>query len=293
VDLVFNLAEGSKGRSREAHIPALLEMLDVPYTHSDPLTLAVTLDKEMAKRIVMSEGIPTAPFRLIRDKIEVARIALPFPLFVKPAYEGSSKGIRSHSRVDDRAGLEREVGRLLTDYGTPVLVETFLSGREFTVGVFGNSDPFALGIMEVTPVEGSVESFTYSIEMKREFKKRVRYDCPPDLPASLLRRIEEVALDSYRVLGCRDVARIDIRMGSDGRPYFIEANPLPGMSPGYSDLLILADFMGWPFIKVVETILSFACERYSLRPNAGIDSLNEVWAKTHTKQAPLSATGGA
>jgi D-alanine-D-alanine ligase len=141
VDLVFNLAEGSRGRSREAHIPALLEMLEIPYTHSDPLTLAVTLDKEMAKRIVLSEGIPTPAFKLIRNQRDAENIGLPFPLFVKPAYEGSSKGIRSHSRVEGEEELEREIQRLLKEYGTPVLVETFLPGREFTVGVLGNGSP--------------------------------------------------------------------------------------------------------------------------------------------------------
>jgi D-alanine-D-alanine ligase len=271
VDLVFNLAEGSKGRNREAHIPALLEMLEIPYTHSDPLTLAVTLDKEMAKRIILSEGIPTPAFELIRSQMDAENIGLPLPLFVKPAHEGSSKGIRSHSRVNDKESLKHEVHRLLGDYGTPVLVETFLPGREFTVGILGNGLPYVLGIMEVAPSEGPVEDFIYSVSVKRECNQRVRYRYPPDLSPSLLRRIEEVALGSYTVLGCRDVARIDIRFGEDGIPYFLEANPLPGLAPGYSDLVILADFMGWSHRQLIEAILCHAFGRYGIDERAYSD----------------------
>ena len=264
VDLVFNLAEGAGGRSREAYIPALLEMLEIPYTHSDPLTLGLTLDKEMAKRVVRSEGILTPDFRLIRHQADVAHIDLPFPLFVKPACDGSSKGIRSYSRINDKGALKREVDRLLGDYGTPVLVETFLPGREFTAGIIGNGSPYVLGVMEVAPAEGSVEDFVYCTTMKRECARRVRYRCPPDLSLPLLHRVEEVALGSYRVLGCRDVARIDIRLDRYGTPYFLEANPLPGIAPGYSDLVILASLVGWSYAELVKTILSSALERYGL-----------------------------
>ncbi len=271
VDMVFNLAEGWKGRNREAHIPAFLEMLEIPFTHSDPLTLAVTLDKGMAKRIVISEGIPTPAFKLMKSQMEAENTGLSFPLFVKPAYEGSSKGISSHSRVNDEGALKREIGRLLDNYGTPVLVETFLPGREFTVGIFGNGSPYVLGIMEVAPSEGSVENFIYSVTAKRDSDQRVRYRCPPDLSASLLQRIEEVALGSYRVLGCRDVARIDIRLGDDGTPYFLEANPLPGLAPGYSDLVIIAEFMGWSYGQLIETILCHAFGRYGIDEKAYSD----------------------
>lgn len=264
VELVFNLAEGAKGRNREAHIPTLLEMLGIPYTHSDPLTLALTLDKEMAKRVVMSEGISTPGFRLISDQMDAEHIDLPFPLFVKPACEGSSKGIRSHSRVNDKEALRHEIDRLLGDYRAPVLVETFLPGREFTTGVLGNGCPYVLGVMEVGPVEGLVEDFVYCTTTKRECDQRVRYTCPPELPLPLLHRIEEVALGSYRVLGCRDVARIDIRLDWDGTPHFLEANPLPGLAPGYSDLVILADRVGWSYQELVETILLHAFQRYGI-----------------------------
>lgn len=265
VDLVFNLAEGAKGRNREAHVPAVLEMLEIPYTHSDPLTLALTLDKEMAKRVVMSEGIPTPRFKLIKNQREVEQVDLPFPLFVKPVWEGSSKGIRSDSRVDDKEALRCEIGRLLSNYGIPVLVEVFLPGREFTVGVLGNGSPYVLGVLEVVPSEGSVQDFVYSVTAKRECARMVRYRCPADLPPFLLRRIEEMAIASFSVLGCRDVARIDIRLNERGEPSFLEANPLPGMANGYSDLVILGNLVGWSYERLVGTILRHALDRYAIQ----------------------------
>ena len=274
VDLVFNLAEGTKGRNREAHIPAVLEMLEIPYTHSDPLTLSLTLDKAMAKRVVASVGIPTPNFKLIWDRSGIQHIDLPFPIFVKPAHEGSSKGIQFHCKVYDEEALENEIDRLLQNYPAPVLVETFLPGREFTVGVLGNGSPYLLGIMEITPAEGPMEDFVYSVRMKRECEERVRYGVPKDLPLSLLRAIEQVALDSYRILGCRDVARIDIRLESDETPCFLEANPLPGIAPGYSDLVILAELVGWSYERLIETILFQAFERYGLCRGSDSDHLH-------------------
>ncbi len=265
VDLVFNLAEGQKGRSREAHVPAILEMLDIPYTHSDPLTLALTLDKEMAKRVVMSEGVPTPAFTVIRNPSEKERVDLPFPLFVKPACEGSSKGIRSHSLVYEKRALKHEIERLLDDYGTPLLVEAFLPGREFTVGVLGNGSPHVLGILEIIPTQGPIQNFVYSVNAKRECTRMIRYGCPTDLPRSVLREIEKIAIRSFKVLGCRDVARIDIRLDERGKPKFLEANPLPGMARGYSDLVILAGLVGWSYDRLVGNILSHALVRYASR----------------------------
>ena len=264
VDMVFNLAEGANGRNREAHVPAVLEILGIPYTHSDPLTMALTLDKEMAKRVVASAGIPTPDFRLIRTRGDVRHVDLPYPLIVKPANEGSSKGIRSQSRVDDGRHLGQEVDRLIGDYGAPVLVETFLCGQEFTVGIFGNGSPCVLGVMEIAPSSGSLEDFIYCVNTKREFDKRIRYTCPPDIASTLREEIEKVALASYTILGCRDVARIDIRLDQTGTANFLEANPLPGMAPGYSDLVILAERMGWSYRELVEAILCHAFQRYGI-----------------------------
>jgi len=264
VDLVFNIAEGFQGRNREAHIPALLEFMNIPYTGSDPLTLSVTLDKSMAKRIVMSEAIPTPRFRKVRGMEDLHRLDLPYPLFVKLCDEGSSKGVRLNSRVGDRQALEERLEWLLKTYGPPVLVEEFVSGPEFTVGVLGNERPEVLGVMQVEIKGVPPDQAIYSLEIKREWEKRVAYHCPPPIGQALLQQIEEVAVQAYQVLDCRDVSRVDLRVGKDGIPYFLEINPLPGLSPVYGDLPIMAKGMGWTYERLVRTIFHHALSRYGL-----------------------------
>jgi len=264
LDIVFNIAEGFQGRNREAHIPALLEFMNIPYTGSDPLTLSVTLDKSMAKRIVMSEAIPTPRFRKVRGLEDLHRLDLSYPLFVKLCDEGSSKGVRLNSRVGDRNALEERVEWLLKTYGPPVLVEEFVSGPEFTVGVLGNEHPEVLGVMQVEIKGVPPDQAVYSLEIKREWEKRVAYHCPPPIGQALLQQIEEVAVRAYQVLDCRDVSRVDIRVGKDGIPYFLEINPLPGLSPVYGDLPIMARGMGWTYERLVKTIFHHALSRYGL-----------------------------
>jgi D-alanine-D-alanine ligase len=264
IDIVFNIAEGLKGRNREAHIPALLEFFNIPYTGSDPLTLSLTLDKSMAKKIVMSEGIPTPRFRKVERMEDLDGVDLRFPLFVKLCYEGSSKGIRLDSKVLDPPSLERKVRWLLENYGPPVLVEEFIAGPEFTIGVLGNEDPAVLGVMQIEIKGITQEEAVYSLEVKREWEERVRYHCPAPVDEPLLKRIEEVALRAYRALDCRDVSRVDIRVGDDGIPYFLEINPLPGLSPVYGDLPIMAKKMGWDYSRLVKTIFHYALKRYGL-----------------------------
>jgi D-alanine-D-alanine ligase len=262
VEIVFNVAEGLRGRSREAHIPALLEFLDIPYTGSDPLTLALTLDKLMAKRVVQSEGIPTPRFKKIETFGDLATVDLSYPLFVKPCYEGSSKGIRLDSKVTDRASLERKTRSLLSDYRSSLLVEEFVDGPEFTVGILGNRDAFVLGIMQIEITGVPQNEAVYSLEVKRDWVERVRYHCPPLIEESARKRIAEVALRSYKALDCRDVSRVDVRMGRDGVPYFLEVNPLPGLSPSYGDLPIMARRMGWEYARLVGAIFDSALARY-------------------------------
>jgi len=264
LDIVFNIAEGFQGRNREAHIPALLEFMNIPYTGSDPLTLSVTLDKSMAKRIVMSEAIPTPRFRKVRGLEDLHRLDLSYPLFVKLCDEGSSKGVRLNSRVGDRNALEERVGWLLKTYGPPVLVEEFVSGPEFTLGVLGNAHPEVLGVMQVEIKGVPLDQAIYSLEIKREWEKRVVYHCPARIDQVLLGQIEEVAVRAYQVLDCRDVSRVDIRVGKDGIPYFLEINPLPGLSPVYGDLPIMARGMGWTYERLVKTIFHHALSRYGL-----------------------------
>jgi D-alanine-D-alanine ligase len=262
VDIVFNIAEGLRGRNREAHIPALLEFLNIPYTGSDPLTLSVTLDKSMAKRIIMSQNIPTPRFVKVERMEDLNGLDLHYPLFVKLCYEGSSKGVRLDSKILDPQSLKKKARELLKNYDSPLLVEEFVNGPEFTVGVLGNEDPFVLGVMQIEVKGIPPEESIYSLEIKRQWEEKVRYHCPPLIDPDLLRSIEEVALQSYRALDCRDVSRVDIRVGEDKTPYFLEINPLPGLSPVYGDLVLMARNMGWDYARLVRTIFDHALRRY-------------------------------
>jgi D-alanine-D-alanine ligase len=264
-EFVFNFAEGQGvGRSREARVPAMLEMLGIPYTGSDPLTLAVTLDKDCAKRLVASAGVavPHGVVAAPDDELlqrATGNGALAFPLIVKPAWEGSSKGIRARSLVDDQNELEEAVAVQWRDHRQPALVEEYIAGDELTVGVIGNEDPRIIGIMRVLPRRANGR-FVYSLEVKRDYLRQVDYECPARLPAEATERVEQAARAVYRVLGCRDVARIDFRL-RDGVPYFLEVNPLPGLNPESSDLVILARLAGWSYPQLITSILDAALER--------------------------------
>jgi D-alanine-D-alanine ligase len=271
-DLVFNIAEGKGiGRSREARVPAVLEMLGIPYTGSDPLTLAVTLDKDCAKRLAASEGVTVprgglvpqesgfADSRPAIENLQAAICNLQFPVILKPAWEGSSKGIRRKCLVESREDLPGVVESLWSDHRQPVLVEEFIRGEELTVGVIGNGRPRIIGILRVVPVRPT-DRFIYSLEVKRDWQRQVRYECPARLPADQIRAVEEAALKVYRALGCRDVARIDFRL-RDGIPYFLEVNPLPGLNPESSDLVILAQQAGWSYAQLIEAIVQAALDR--------------------------------
>jgi len=264
-ELVFNMAEGFGTRSREAHVPAVCEMLGVPFTGSDPLTLAATLDKAVAKRLVASAGLATPRFAVLESADDLSGIS--FPCIAKPLREGSSMGIRRGSRVDDAGVLAEEVERLLADYQEPVLVEEFLPGAEFTVGVLGEgAGARALGVMEIEPLGVPLGDFVYSLEVKRNFRREVIYHVPPRRPASLVRAIEELAIASVRALGCRDLCRVDVRLGADGAPRFLEANPLPGLAPGTSDVVILAELAGIPYVDLIDRVVKTALARLGRSP---------------------------
>lgn len=267
-DLVWNIAEGhGAGRSREARVPAVLEMLDIPYTGSDPLTLAATLDKDCAKRLVAAAGIATPAWQLVEPDDDAADAwrslaELSYPVFVKPAFEGSSKGILSTCILHDAQQLHEALAQLWEAYRQPVLVEEFIDGDELTVGLVGNP-PEVLGIMRVVPKEPSDEPFVYSLEVKRDYLRRARYECPAPLAAGDTRAVEQAALVCWRALGCRDLARIDFRLRR-GVPYFLEANPLPGLSPVSGDMCILAGLMGVEYPELIGRILQAAAERCQL-----------------------------
>jgi len=266
-DLVFTIAEGHGGRSREAQIPAVCEMLGVAYTGSDPLTLALTLDKDLAKSVVASRDLATPRHALIERLADLPANGLPqglaFPLIVKPAWEGSSKGVRLASRVATPAALREQAAFVLESYGGPALVEEFCEGEEFTVGVIGNADPRVVGVMQIRHRTLPPAEFLYSLEVKRDWENQVEYLVPPPVDAALLARIEALAVACYRALGCRDVSRVDIRL-KGGVPHFIEVNPLPGLSPTYGDLPILAGRMGWTYPQLVLAIVGHALERARL-----------------------------
>lgn len=263
-DLVFNIAEGEGGRCREAHVPALLELLGIPYVGSDPLTLCVTLDKPVTKRLVASAGFPTPPFRVLASADEAARFDLPFPVIVKPVYEGSSKGVRLASRATGPAQLAERVRFVTETYRQEAIVEEFVSGPEVTVGLVGNGDPEIVGMMEIAPTRIRPEEFVYSLEVKRDYENQVEYRVPPRLPPEALDRIGACAKGIFRALGCRDFARIDFRLDSRMTPQFIECNPLPGLCPGYGDLPILAGRMGIPYLSLISRILGCALARLGM-----------------------------
>ncbi len=262
-DLVFNIAEGQGvGRSREARVPAVLEMLGIPYTGSDPLTLAVTLDKDCAKRLVASVGVAVPRGVVVSGPAQLpsAGPGLGYPVIVKPAWEGSSKGIRGKSLVERPEDLPAAVESLGRDHRQPMLVEEYIQGDELTVGVLGNDPAQVLGIMRVLPTRPS-DRFIYSLEVKRDYERQVRYECPAALTPEATARVREAALAAYRVLGCRDVSRIDFRL-RDGVPYFLEVNPLPGLNPHSGDLVILSGLVGWTYPRLLKAILDAACQRH-------------------------------
>lgn len=268
-DFVFNIAEGQGvGRSREARVPAVLEMLDIPYSGSDPLTLAATLDKDCAKRLVASAGVQVPRGYLIDPEDDPRTFLQPsgrfdrWPKIVKPAWEGSSKGIRNKCLVHDEDALTEAVASLRRDHRQPVLVEEFIAGDELTVGILGTQPPRIIGTMRVLPNQATAH-FVYSLEVKRDWQRQVRYETPAALPERVGRAVEEAALTAYRVLGCRDVSRIDFRL-KDGVPYFLEVNPLPGLNPESSDLVLLARGAGWTYEQLIGSILQAALDRHAV-----------------------------
>jgi D-alanine-D-alanine ligase len=258
-DLVFNIAEGLRGRAREAQVPCLLDVYAIPYTFSDPLVCALTLDKAMTKRVLRSAGLATADFWVVREPADLAAVPPAFPLFAKPLAEGTGKGIDEQSRIADAAALETVCRRLLERFGQPVLVETYLPGREFTVGVLGTAGRARVaGLMEVSIRPGAKVS-TYSLHAKEECEKWIDYTLPA--PGRLRDEVERLALDSYRCLECRDAGRVDIRLDAAGRPCFLEVNPLPGLHPTHSDLPILCTMNGLPYPDLIAAIVASARDR--------------------------------
>jgi len=258
-DLVFNIAEGLHGRSREAQSPALLELYEIPYAFSDPLTCAVTLDKAAAKKIVRYACLPTPDFTVVESAADVGTIELRCPLFVKPIAEGTGKGIGNWSLIDSPRKLRSVCIDLLRDFNQPVLVEEYLPGREFTTGILGTgSAAKVLGTMEIEiPAAGA--DAVYSLDAKEQCEKLVRYS--PLRDRRLRFAVEKLALAAYVALECRDAGRVDIRLDARGKPSFLELNPLPGLHPTHSDLPMIATQAGMSYQSMIGAIIKSALRR--------------------------------
>ncbi len=258
-DGVFNFCEGLKGISREAQVPALLEAYDIPYVFSDPLTMALTLDKSLCKRVVRDCGVPTTDFAVIEKIEDVAKMTLAYPLFLKPVAEGSGKGIDANSKVDDAAALKRTATNLLQKFRQPVLVETFLPGREFTVAITGTGDDATvLGVSEIVKKANYVGD-GYGFENKEYWEDKVDIVGAPPADA---KAAGAVALAAWRALRCRDGGRIDIRCDANGKPHFIEVNPLAGLRPEYSDMCFIATREGVSYQQLIGKIMDSFLKRY-------------------------------
>jgi len=262
-DMVFNIAEGLRGYGRESQIPALLDAYNIPYTFSDALVLSLTLHKGMAKRVVRDHQIPTPDFVEVESLSQIDQINLPFPLFAKPIAEGTGKGITASSKITSREELYAECKKLLQTYRQPALVETFLPGREFTVGIWGTGDDAqVVGAMEIL-LNAGAEKDVYSYVNKELCEQLVTYALAEDEEA---KRAQEVALRAYRILGCRDAARVDVRSDAHGNPHFLEINPLAGIHPAHSDLPIICTLKGIPYRELIDRIMKSAIQRLDGKP---------------------------
>ncbi|MCK6449655.1 MAG: D-alanine--D-alanine ligase [Alphaproteobacteria bacterium] len=269
-DLVFNIAEGLNGIGREAQVPAVLDAYGVAYTFSDPMVMALTLHKGLTKRVVRDAGIPTADFVVIETESDIGGVRLPYPLFAKPVAEGTGKGVTPASKIDAPAQLRQVCSALLQRYAQPVLIETFLPGREFTVGITGSGDAARpVGALEVI-LKDNAEPGAYSYLNKEECEERVIYRLVDD---ALARESIAVAVASWRALGCRDAGRVDLRTDASGRVNFIEVNPLAGLHPSHSDLPILWEQAGGEYLDLIGRIIDSASKRIGtgrVRPAARI-----------------------
>lgn len=261
-NLVFNHAAGAWGRAREAQVPALLEAFRIPYTGSDPVTLAICLDKGLTKLIWQQYGLATAPFRVVRHLADLETLALPpFPLFTKPLHEGASKGITADARVNNPAQLRDRVDTLIKLYRQPVLIESFLVGREFTVGVLGHgTQARVLGLLEV---HSALPSGINTSLDKEHWDERLPNHFVPVTDAAIIGPVVDLALAAYQAVQCQGVGRVDVRY-QNGQPLLLEINPLPTLHPAKSALTIIARQAGLSYQALLQEILDNACQRWGL-----------------------------
>ena len=260
-DLVFNICEGMHGIGREAQVPGLLDAYEIPYVFSDTVACALTLHKGMTKDVVRAAGVATPDYAVVNQIADAEGIRMTFPLFAKPIAEGTSKGISLRSKISDATQLKEVCRDLLAQHRQPVLVERFLPGREFTVGIVGTGeDAVALATMEIKLSKGA-HSEAYSYHNKANWQKLVRYSLLPQ--GELRSAVETLSLQAWRALGCRDGGRIDVRLDESGNPGFIEVNPLAGMHPERSDLPMMAAKANIPYARMLGMIMESAEKRIS------------------------------
>jgi D-alanine-D-alanine ligase len=263
VDIVFNISEGVSGRNRESQVPILLEMAGVPFVGADALTLGVTLDKIMAKKIFLAEKLPTPKFFTVNSVEELADADhCKFPLIVKPRFEGSSKGLSENSRVTCMEELKKQAEFVINTYKQPALVEEFISGQEFTVAIVGNDPAQALPVVQIK-IDGRLQLNDKFYTFARISSDRLEYVCPAKISAELKEKISGLALRAYQAVECRDFGRVDFRLDQEGRPYILEINPLPSLST--EDVFkLVAETVGSTYEEVIGRILNSALKRYNL-----------------------------
>jgi len=263
VDIVFNISEGISGRNRESQVPILLEMAGVPFVGADAMTLSLTLDKIMAKKIFIAENIPTPKFLEIKNTASLTDTDhLKFPLIVKPRFEGSSKGLSEDSRVENTEELKKQAEYIINTYKQPALIEEFISGQEFTVAVVGNDPAEALPVVQIK-IDGKLKLNDKFYTFARITSDRLEYTCPARIDASLNKKILDLALKTYNAVECRDFGRVDFRVDNDGKPYVLEINPLPSLSTE-DVFMLLAKNIGITYEQMISKILTSALKRHNL-----------------------------
>lgn len=263
IDFAFNIAEGRSGRGREAEVPALLNLMGIPFTGSDETALCTALDKALCKRLLSTYRIRTPKYQVVSKERDLHPGKLTFPVIVKPNAEGSSKGIPDACIASSEEELRTLVARELKLYGGSVLVEEYIAGREFTVGLLGNGETLCVfPPMEIVFRKNTSGAYRiYSFGVKQDYMNFVDYECPAKLDPAVEQKMVNMARRAYEALGCHDFGRVDFRLAEDGTLYFIEINPLPGLAPGYSDYPMLADFSGVPYQELVLSVLRAGLDR--------------------------------
>lgn len=265
VDFIFNICEGRSGRNRESEVPVILEMYGIPFLGADGLTLGVTLDKVMAKKCFIADGIPTPRYFVAEDSKNLKELnAIGFPLLVKPRGEGTSKGLTEQSRVKDWNGLKQQVELINQKYHQPALVEEFIEGTEFTVAVVGNNPPKAMPVCQVQ-IDGRTDLgekfFTFAHVSGPD--TAVKYVCPANIPEESQKLLQDLAVRVFKSVGCRDIGRIDFRMDRQGNAYALEINPLPSLAK--KDVFNLFPYkIGSSYQEIVNQVVDYAGERYGL-----------------------------